>query len=905
LCDNIDVALRELLFHGEEIYYEWSQRIIDSFRKFYPHLKVKDMYMQYDTRLAKTLHMDTSLLDHVFDDKYVFSFIDGNYEGTMGTNLPLKINMIENKEENDFKIEPQMNMGDGPSITSLTEGADSSAQITHFDNSAVVKTNDIFNIEELKSMYYDTSNGLEESSVKSFLEKPVVITSGNLSVSDTISVFPRISLPVSIVQARNTLMLDKLSGYLGFRADIRIRWVINGERFQQGRYMLVFVMQGGGESLASTSWQRWHDYHVSTLAARTQLRRIEMDISCDSEGEILLPYASYRHYWPLSSVGTTSNPLYSAQIFYYNDAMVSPTGSTTAGYSIYANFENITLFGPAAPQMAINPSRKEQEKEGAGVISGPLLRVKKAANILSEIPLLAAVSGPVAWVSDILARSAAVFGWSKPANLVPVTRVIRDKTPYMWNYDMPDQALVLAASAGNSVQVLPGVAGTNTDEMDFSYLKSIFSFYASGTYSTSYVPGSNIMTIAVTPATSTIRIVASTGVVDHTPISFLSSRFRYWRGDLKYRFKFVKTEFHSGRIAIAFYPGSATPIYNNLNYVAKEIVDLRHQNEITITVPYVNITPWCLTAQDGDRNYTGYIGVYVIDPLVAPSSVSSTVPIYVEVAGGENLEFAVPLGDSVFQPIYGIAPQMNMSDEDACKFKEVTIGGMKSSPYNVSNSALCIGESVTSCRQLLKLASNYSWASAPSSTLRFLNLIPFANSVASTDGTTVTRPTYSTDWYGLLQNMYCFSRGGVRFKVYSGTLSGTAVTRITMSKYTPAGVYSPMTIATTDVAGSTDVSTSGYRPFATNFFNHQPVHDILVPQYFISHARPNRAYACLTGTIALESTDNWGVSITNSGNNSLSDNLMVFRSGADDSNFTGFVSIGPLISASTSTWMTT
>ena len=70
--------------------------------------------------------------------------------------------------------------------------------------------------------------------------------------------------------------------------------------------------------------------------------------------------------------------------------------------------------------------------------------------------------------------------------------------------------------------------------------------------------GNNIYSVMLNPSIFTTDDPVGGGKFT-TPLSYFSTMFKQWRGGFKFKFKFVKTEFHSGRIMVTFVPGATSP----------------------------------------------------------------------------------------------------------------------------------------------------------------------------------------------------------------------------------------------------------------------------------------------------------------------------------------------------------
>ncbi len=97
----------------------------------------------------------------------------------------------------------------------------------------------------------------------------------------------------------------------------------------------------------------------------------------------------------------------------------------------------------------------------------------------------------------------------------------------------------------------------------------------------------------------------------------------------------VKTEFHSGRIIVTYVPydyrlGSPTTNVFSTDmqqYSSKTTYDVSSMTEFEVIVPFASNTPWAETGHP-----IGWLDMFVLDPLKAPNTVSSSITKLVEVA---------------------------------------------------------------------------------------------------------------------------------------------------------------------------------------------------------------------------------------------------------------------------------
>jgi hypothetical protein len=639
---------------------------------------------------------------------------------------------------------------------------------------------------DLDPSFINSSSDSLSQEVKEFLQKPVIIASGNFSTTDTYSTFPEFLSPNDILGSNNSMMADKLKGYLGFRATTVLRLVVNATRFQQGRYNVQFVPTGGALTGSTGNSRNRLNAITSTLVQRIQLPHVELDLNCDTEAVLKYKYNSAYNFFPMSSF-SSSTSLMAFGIFkiYPYAPLVAGSGSTTCGYTLWASFEDIELVSAAVPQSgrgySVNTRRKnetdiEQVSSGMGPISSALMRVKGAADVFTRVPLLSSYASMTSWYSEILAGAASAFGWSRPINLEHSGRVTQNYLPYAANVDGPDDSFPLSYSYKNQVGKAQGFSGTDIDEMDFSFLCSIPTYSLTGTWTTAQASGVALQTIPVRPlALLVTRTVTGVGISDIGPYQLIANLFEQWRGSMIYKFKLVKTEFHSGRLAVSFSPCSSSfsaiiPTLAETAFLHRQIIDIRECNEFTFVVPFISSTPYKLST-----DIIGTFMVHILDPLIAPDTVSSSVGIILEHCMGPDAEFAVPKKNNM-QYVMGIAPQSGdpfaNTETNVCANYRGNIGSSSIPSDECSNSLFCVGERISSLRTLMKMPNPLVMQIAPTASLYF-NIIPYFLPYRYYNTTPAyVEPAVYSDLYTLISSLYLYVRGGVRLKY----LDNTAVT---------------------------------------------------------------------------------------------------------------------------------
>lgn len=791
----------------------------------------------------------------------------------------------------------------------LSADNDNMHNTTNFHNDAGVRETTLDGQKALGPQFYKNPEDMTKTDLAFYLGRPTRIQAGVLAIGDSATQFTALAMPQYMLTL--PIYADKPRGRYGFRATMVFRLVINAERFQQGRYMLTYCPTGGARYGSAQKGNAWVNKHSATLVQRTCLPHVEFDLATDSEVTLRIPYASIHDFYQFSWANDLTNGLGTwgvLRLFPYSP-LVSPAGSVTANYTIYGHFEDIEFVGFSStaivPQSG-NPygagksiSRMEQQANRVGPVESLAVKVKKAAEYLTPVPMLSNFAGPVSWASEIVAGVASVFGWSAPLNIEKSSRFQITNYAYWGNVNKIDNSRPVAYTTNNEVAVAPGFSSTDVDELDLVSLSKISAYFKQAAWGSSYIVGYELFSVTLNPGsfytTSTYHGIT---YFNYTPVSWVQNYFALWRGSINIKIKIVKTEFHSGRIAISYYPnGDTTRTLDRTDYLHREIIDIRMQNEITITIPWTSPTTYKPLDLDN-----GVLSCHIVDALVAPATVSDTVTFLIEVSGGPDIEFAG--AQRVITQTS--CPDFTVQSGDPFKTTVETaaiakmIGAAAPPKFQLDTSQLCIGERITSFRQLLKRFAGIYCGSLGNN--NFLYTLPFG---VPTLGTVTTTDSFTLqgDLYAELANIFMFSRGGVRYKIFPnmGADYKVGVSLSIANLYLNAATKM---IQTGGVALSTNKNSSALTTVSKSsyaFYNtaENGAIEIDVPQYYINKSRNNAEHViAVSQPYSTTYATDLGLTIfaVNSSGVKVStfDVPDVYRAGSDDCNFGLFVSIPPM-----------
>jgi hypothetical protein len=653
--------------------------------------------------------------------------------------------------------------------------------------------------------------------IKNFLERPIRIWSGQFSTTNTQGqVLFTDNFPDVMVS--NTMYAEKLSGFVGLRADMEIKVQVNAQKFQQGRLRLQYI-----------PYAKYMQSKVDTInysiTGRTACPGVDIDICGGSnpksriaEAVFHVPFVSPHTYFNLINSEGSFGTFY---LFVYSPLLTGSSEGQNCEVTIWARFINPQLAfptgatigsgAPPATRTMIAQIRGEAKQiQQTGVVSSTLGVVADTLKVAKKIPVIGEYLAIPEWICDKGASIAKLFGWSKPT--ISMDTKLRTQNNFA-NYNGKDSSHKMALSADNEIDTPPGLAGTKIDEMALTAITSVPAYWSQFQWTNTNTVQDQILWIdKVTPAK--ISEISGTNGFACTPIGFVSNLFGYWRGSLKYTFKMVKTGFHAGRLRVFFVPqgldttlvvGSAPTIEIEKNY--QVVVDIEDSDTFSFTVPYVATKPWYMLRNpgiSGSQNFfTGYVVVTVLNELRNPSTVSNAINVLVEVSGGSDLTFALP-GEPTLLPGLPTTSSSEVETQEIEKKPETMIAqiaGTDVEPNREQSQMLmdpnsisildpesnwtpeshCIGEKIMSVRQLLKRNQYIGTSTTKDSTQNTLVatvLNPYGNNTGTGNS--------SIDYMSYFMNIYAFFRGGVRIKTMTQKLSAVGPL---VPQVTPNGVW--------------------------------------------------------------------------------------------------------------------
>jgi len=621
-------------------------------------------------------------------------------------------------------------------------------ETVRFEEDGVVASLELPSITPIND-YLSTANDGLVNDIVGFLSRPIPLE--GIVWKETDSVGAELINP-SFAQPGNELprtwidipmINQKLQGFTFLRCDFRVRVQFNAQPFNAGRVVLWFSpftinMPHTNNQVTSTS-------HFGGI---TGYRHVDLDLSTSTAAELVIPYVGLvSHYNTIthrSLIGSFRCTVYSKLSSGASESQTSVDGT------VWISAENIDLQMPTglvmpAIRVVEGQMKKEKEQPAKGTIESIASTTSTIAAAVGRIPGLAEIANGVQWAADAVAGVAGMFGWSRPTDPSFATIVQPSLVRHMTNFNGDTKSKPLGLDARNEICVPYHAFATKDDEMALATILQKPVYVDRFTMDQTQISGTTIWRWPVVPSACTKKIAASPyepGLIFfHTFASYLSRIFGFWRGALRYHFKVVKTNFHSGRIRVFFVPmaelGSDVTMID-FNKCYNQIFDIRDTAEFEFEVPYVSNTLWkkldhsistiVPSAVSYDRP-TGMIYVQVLNQLRNPSIASNTIEFLVETSCGEDFQYAFLTESDVVKPMMISHEQFegHITSSDSDRYVRRVSGQMQSffeskkmKDYNPN--ILGMGEAITSLRQCLKRYGRYK-AILPAVTAGNLNMI--------------------------------------------------------------------------------------------------------------------------------------------------------------------------------------
>lgn len=492
----------------------------------------------------------------------------------------------------------------------------------------------------------------EDLALGNFLSRPTLIDTFTWSTSDVVGVIRSI---VPWYEFLNSLAIRrKIDNYAFMRGTLHVKVLVNGTPFQYGAMRTCYSPLLG---LVSDKIRTNPVSDIPLGIPYSQQPGFYIYPQSNSGGEMPLRFFYHKNWLDITNIEDVQN-MGTLNYWVYAPLAVAVTGgSTTVTVRTYAWMTDVELMGSTSKLTL------QGDEYGNGAISRPASALAALASHMTNIPIIGSFARATEIGASAVSSIATLFGYTN----VPV---ISNVLPYhpmnapmlaSAHIGVPSQKLALDPKQELSIDPAPHGIGSQ-DELSLNCLRLRESYFASSSWSTSDVAGSNLFNMRVCPGLfgyTDIPNVSAVSVgkrVYHTPLSYTANLFKHWRGDIVIRMKVVCTKFHKGRLKISYDPVgdiSATDTAENTIYT--HILDIGECDDIEFTIPYHQALAWLNCDSTIQDNWTegnpnpprsgidnGILSVRCLTTLTAPASGSLYLLFFIR--AGDNFEFANPAG---------------------------------------------------------------------------------------------------------------------------------------------------------------------------------------------------------------------------------------------------------------------
>lgn len=483
-----------------------------------------------------------------------------------------------------------------------------------------------------------------EWTVSNMVQKPLRVAMISWDVKqETNAELLSATIPQSAIQSRQQSLVMQTMPHRSFtfqRSGWKIKFQLNGTRFHQGRLAAYFV---------PISKRRYNKrfIHINELFGYPH---VIMDASSNAVHEIDLPFVAPQVY-----SDTFGNP---------DDMGIGTLFvvvlNRLACADAAANELTLTIW-----ESAINPSFQvpcfthTYRAEPQGLVE-----------LIQKV--LRPIGQPIVDVAQwIVALSKPLLGdpnRDKPTVPLPPTTVHNRMIGPLSHGRGLDVSERLCLDPSVNSGHPPEFTGTTDDEMNVALLAAIPCIFRQIEWDAGQPVGTLLTRFVVNPLICQWKdelvdekenrfdryvhgFIDTTQRTYHTTmIGYNSVPFLFWRGGLKFTFQFVSTTFHSGRAMVAWFPRRTEeePTLEQAFSQPNTILDLQERNEFDFAVPYNSAYPALLTGKfhDGSRQPLddmdlGEIRVYVLNRLVRPNNIPTTISVNLIISALEDYQVMV------------------------------------------------------------------------------------------------------------------------------------------------------------------------------------------------------------------------------------------------------------------------
>jgi len=530
----------------------------------------------------------------------------------------------------------------------------------------VITFNDTDIVQETSSSFVDTVHidRWRLNDVRDLMSRPF----RNLEFKYNVTWAPGLARYINPAnQIRNGSFADYMRKYCTMNATICCQARVNAQPFQTGAFQLAYIPPG----LCAKAQPGNVDFYIPEINTfqNDQLESIPFISGLPFSQLNKLPTATtsvikvpFKWTTDVNSLGALNLGIF---VFQPIQSLGSKIAADFAQVIIYTWLEDLEVEGASGytynsftenPLPALRDAVSLQAKtkaEEATTVSSVASKVSNVAGMLSKIPFVSDVAGPVSIAADMTSKVASMFGFSKPFTQEPVTNINIHKP---FGHVKVDGVFAGTKMTVNRNQEIPthAMGYVADDEMTMSYVIQKPCIWSGFKWAIGDEAEAQLMSTRIsTGLFASPIVVPGSSVVGqaNTYLSYLSGIFKFFRGPIKIKFTVVANSFYSGRFRVIYEPRApigSSPNDTNIQSVLNltEIYDIKDAQEFEFTIPWVIENDWLSTAvntQSTNVQYDlGRLSIWVEKKLRTNAQCPDAIAVWMYVYGTEETEFCVP-----------------------------------------------------------------------------------------------------------------------------------------------------------------------------------------------------------------------------------------------------------------------
>lgn len=530
-------------------------------------------------------------------------------------------------------------------VTINKEALETTQQVTHFSDQSPQWDYQVDSMPDATYSLADTN----DADLGNFFSRPIKVASYSWDIGTT---FFQVFDPWTLF-FQNARVLNRVANYELLRCKLKCRILINGNGFHYGRAIASYLPQ---HLLDDFTQDR--GYVRQDIIAASQRPHVYLDPTNSQGGTLSLPF--FHHSNALRVPFQEWNNMGEVFIHEMSPLKHANGADDSVTVSVFVWAEEVSLSIPTSsdPPALVAQSGDEY---APGPISRVANSIMRAANKLTDIPVISPYAKATSLAAGATASIASLFGYSRPVNVETSTPFVPHLIGNLANTNVKDSSTKLTLDLKQELTVDPRTMGLgDVDEMTISSISQRQSYLTNFGWQVSDTSETQLWNCEVNPV-----VWDALNDEQHlTACAFAALPFKWWRGTMKYRFQIVASAFHKGRLKIVYDPEEQVTNEYNTNYTY--IIDLAKERDFTVDIGWGQATPYLRHAKPGVDDpifdtvslnpiglRNGIITVYVVNELTVPNSVANNdIEVNVFVSTGDDFEVAEPDSSAIEDYVY-------------------------------------------------------------------------------------------------------------------------------------------------------------------------------------------------------------------------------------------------------------